>query len=180
MFIFFLSGKMMNNAYWKCSMYYVLTHSLYIIDPLQMSHVIRWLAARSPAGPALSSQTLLQVVELGLCHEFYSRLQRDKQDRKHTGLLSQHPEPIVHLCNSVLSFLAGVVSSEHLSGLCWPPPEFSLPENSELIPHQAWNSPEHLEWLKRTILSRQLPEWDLPPSSGRLQSLNLNILVFLS
>ncbi|KAL0184652.1 hypothetical protein M9458_020348, partial [Cirrhinus mrigala] len=118
-----------------------------------------WLAARSPAGPALSSQTLLQVVELGL-------LQRDKQDRKHAGLPSQHPEPIVQLCNSVLSFLAGVVSAEPLSSLCWPPPEFSLLENSELIPHQAWNSPEHLEWLKRTILSRQLPEWDLPPISG--------------
>ncbi|XP_016305475.1 germinal-center associated nuclear protein-like [Sinocyclocheilus anshuiensis] len=146
----------------------------------QMSHVIRWLAARSPAGPALSSQTLLQVVELGLCREFYSRLHRDKQDRKHAGLPSQHPEPIVQLCNSVLSFLAGVVSSEHLSSLCWPPPEFSLPENRELIPHQAWNSPEHLEWLKRTILSRQLPEWDLPPISASWPHLCASIFQYVS
>lgn len=131
-----------------------------------MSLVVRWLAARSPIGPALCSQTLLQVVELGLCREFHSRLRQDKQDRKNAGLPSQHPEPIVELCNSVLSFLAGVVTSEHLSSLCWPPPEFSLPENSELIPHQAWNSPEHLDWLKRTILSRLLPEWDLPPVNG--------------
>ncbi|KAF4108846.1 hypothetical protein G5714_009919 [Onychostoma macrolepis] len=146
----------------------------------QMSHVIRWLAARSPAGPALCSQTLLQVVELGLCREFYSRLQRDKRDRKHAGLPSQHPEPIVHLCNSVLSFIAGVVSSEHLSSLCWPPPEFSLPENSELIPHQAWNSPEHLEWLKRTILSRQLPEWDLPPIGASWPHLCASIFQYVS
>ncbi|KAL1267579.1 hypothetical protein QQF64_032942 [Cirrhinus molitorella] len=146
----------------------------------QMSHVISWLAARSPAGPTLSSQTLLQVVELGLCREFYSRLQRDKQDRKHAGLPSQHPEPIVQLCNSVLSFLAGVVSAEHLSSLCWPPPEFSLPENSELIPHQAWNSPEHLEWLKRTILTRQLPEWDLPPISASWPHLCASIFQYVS
>ncbi|XP_043105018.1 germinal-center associated nuclear protein [Puntigrus tetrazona] len=146
----------------------------------QMSHVIRWLAARSPTGPALSSQTLLQVVELGLCREFYSRLQRDKQERNHAGLLSQHPEPIVQLCNTVLSFLADVVSSEHLSGLSWPPPEFSLPENSELIPHQAWNSPEHLEWLKRTILSRQLPEWDLPPISASWPHLCATIFQYVS
>ncbi|XP_052421100.1 germinal-center associated nuclear protein-like [Carassius gibelio] len=146
----------------------------------QMSHVIRWLAARSPAGPALSSHTLLQVVELGLCREFYSRLHRDKQDRKHAGLPSQHPEPIVQLCNSVLSFLARVVSSEHLSGLCWPPPEFSLPENSELIPHQTWNSPEHLEWLKRSILSRQLPEWDLPPVTASWPHLCASIFQYVS
>ncbi|XP_048050228.1 germinal-center associated nuclear protein isoform X2 [Megalobrama amblycephala] len=146
----------------------------------QMSLVVRWLAARSPTGPALCSQTLLQVVELGLCREFHSRLQRDKQDRKHAGLPSQHPEPIVELCNSVLSFLAGVVSSEHLSSLCWPPPEFSLPENSELIPHQAWNSPEHLDWLKRTILSRQLPEWDLPPVNASWPHLCASIIQYVS
>uniref|UniRef100_A0A8C1Z6F6 Germinal-center associated nuclear protein n=1 Tax=Cyprinus carpio TaxID=7962 RepID=A0A8C1Z6F6_CYPCA len=146
----------------------------------QMSQIIRWLAAHSPAGPVLSSQTLLQVVELGLCREFYSRLQRDKQDRKHAGLPSQHPEPIMQLCNSVLSFLAGVVSSEHLSSLCWPPPEFSLPENSELIPHHSWNSPEHLEWLKRTILSRQLPEWDPPPISASWPHLCAYIFQYVS
>ncbi|CAM4601451.1 unnamed protein product [Leuciscus chuanchicus] len=146
----------------------------------QMSLVVRWLAARSPAGPALCSQTLLQVVELGLCREFHSRLQRDKQDRKHAGLPSQRPEPVVQLCNSVLSFLAGVVSSDHLSSLCWPPPEFSLPENSELIPHQAWNSPEHQDWLRRTILSRQLPEWDLPPVNASWPHLCASIIQYVS
>ncbi|KAG1937671.1 SAC3/GANP/Nin1/mts3/eIF-3 p25 family [Pimephales promelas] len=146
----------------------------------QMSLVVRWLAARSPAGPALYSQTLLQVVELGLCREFHSRLQRDKQDRKHAGLPSQRPEPIVQLCNSVLSFLAGVVSSEHLSSLCWPPPEFSHPENSELIPHQAWNSPEHQDWLRRAILSRQLPEWDMPPVNASWPHLCTSIIHYVS
>ncbi|XP_056611344.1 germinal-center associated nuclear protein isoform X2 [Triplophysa dalaica] len=132
----------------------------------QMSHVVRWLASHSCTSPALSSQTLVQVVESGLCREFHSRLQRDKQDRKQAGLPSQHPEPIVQLCNSVLSFLASVVSSELLSSLCWPPPEFSYPENNKLIPHPDWNSPEHLDWLRRAILSRQLPKWDLPPISA--------------
>ncbi|XP_067300375.1 germinal-center associated nuclear protein [Pseudorasbora parva] len=146
----------------------------------QMSLVVKWLAARSPAGPALCSQTLLQIVELGLCREFYSRLQRDKEDRKHAGLPSQHPEPIVQLCNSVLNFLAGVVSSEHLSSLCWPPPEFSLPENSELIPHHAWNSSEHMDWLRRAILSRQLPEWDLPPVNASWPHLCASIIQYVS
>ncbi|XP_051565497.1 germinal-center associated nuclear protein-like [Myxocyprinus asiaticus] len=146
----------------------------------QICHVVRWLAARSPTGPALSSQTLLQVVELGLCREFHLRLHRDKQDRKHADLPSQHPEPIIQLCNSVLSFLAGVVSSEHLSVLCWPPPEFSLPENMELIPHQAWNTPEHLDWLRRAILSRQLPEWDLPPVSATWPHLCAFIFKYVS
>lgn len=132
-----------------------------------MSHVVRWLASHSSASPALSSQTLLQVVESGLCREFHSRLQRDKQERKQAGLPSQHPEPIVQLCNSVLTFLADVVTSEQLASLCWPPPEFSYHENNELIPHLDWNSPEHLDWLRRAILSRQLPKWDLPPISGR-------------
>ncbi|XP_052462494.1 germinal-center associated nuclear protein isoform X1 [Carassius gibelio] len=163
---------------------YIFVHIPETLNDLQgseqMSQIIRWLAAHSPAGPVLSSQTLLQVVELGLCREFYSRLQRDKQDRKHAGLQSQHPEPIVQLCNSVLSFLAGVVSSEHLSSLCWPPPEFSLPENSELIPHHSWNSPEHLEWLKRTILSQQLPEWDPPPISASWTHLCAYIFQYVS
>ncbi|XP_055071228.2 germinal-center associated nuclear protein [Misgurnus anguillicaudatus] len=146
----------------------------------QMSDIVRWLASRSSAGPVLSSQTLLQVVELGLCHEFHSRLQRDQEDRKHAGLPSQHPEPIVHLCNSVLKFLADVVSSDHLTSLCWPPPEFLYPENIEMIPHQAWNSPEHLNWLRRAILSRQLPEWDLPPISATWPHLCASILKYVS
>ncbi|TRZ03754.1 hypothetical protein DNTS_009746 [Danionella cerebrum] len=146
----------------------------------QMSEVVRWLAARSPASPALSSQTLLQVVELVLCHEFYSRVQQDKEDRKIADLSSQHPEPILELCNSVLSFLAGVLSSEHLSSLCWPPPEFSLPENSELVPHQAWNSPEHLNWLRRTVLSRKLPQWDLPPVNASWPHLIGSIFKYVS
>uniref|UniRef100_A0A8C1VU35 Germinal-center associated nuclear protein n=1 Tax=Cyprinus carpio TaxID=7962 RepID=A0A8C1VU35_CYPCA len=160
---------------------YIFVHIPANLTDLQGSEQVGlWLAAHSPAGPVLSSQTLLQVVELGLCREFYSRLQRDKQDRKHAGLPSQHPEPIMQLCNSVLSFLAGVVSSEHLSSLCWPPPEFSLPENSELIPHHSWNSPEHLEWLKRTILSRQLPEWDPPPISASWPHLCAYIFQYVS
>lgn len=146
----------------------------------QMTHVVRWLASHSSASPDLSSQTLLQVVESALCREFHSRLQRDKQDRKQAGLPSQHPEPIVQLCNSVLSFLADVISSEQLSSLCWPPPEFSYPENNELIPHMAWNSLEHLDWLRRAILSRQLPKWDLPPISATWPHLCTCILKYVS
>lgn len=153
--------------------------TLFVHVPPQITHAVRWLASHSFASPDLSSQTLLQVVESGLCREFHSRLQRDEQNRKQAGLPSQQPEPIVQLYNSVLSFLADVMSSEQLSSLCWPPPEFSYPENNELIPHMAWNSPEHLDWLRRAILSRQLPKWDLPSISGRFCFFIVHLDTFL-
>lgn len=133
---------------------------------LQVSQAVKWLVAHSSAASPLTSQTLVDFVEAGLCHEFSSRLYQDKQDRAQARLSCQDPAPIIELYNSVLHFLAGLVSSEQLSNLSWPPAEFSLPETRDLLPHLNWNAPSHLLWLKRAILSLQLPEWDLPPLTG--------------
>lgn len=132
---------------------------------------MRWLIAHSPASTVLSSQPLLQFVEGGLCREFHSRFLHDKQERVRAALPSQEPEVVIQLYNSVLVYLADVVSSERLVGISWPPPEFSLPENRKLVPHLDWNSPQHLDWLKRAILSLQIPEWKCPPQNGMLQVL---------
>lgn len=127
---------------------------------------MRWLIGQSPASTVLSSQPLLQFVEGGLCREYYSRYLHDKQERAGAALPCQEPEVVIELYNSVLVYLADVVSSERLVGISWPPPEFSLPEIRELVPHLDWNSPQHLDWLKRAILSLQIPEWKLPPQNG--------------
>lgn len=127
---------------------------------------MRWLIAHSPASTVLSCQPLLQFVEGCLCREFHSRFLHNKQERSRASLPCQEPEVVIQLYNSVLAYLADVVSSERLVGISWPPPEFSLPENRELVPHLDWNSPQHLAWLKRAILSLQIPEWKWPPQNG--------------
>lgn len=127
---------------------------------------MRWLITHSPTYTVLSSQPLLHFIEGGLCREFYDKFLHDKQERAQADLPCQEPEVIIQLYNSVLYFLAGVVSSERLLGISWPPPEFSLPENRELVPHLDWNSSLHLAWLKRVILSLQIPQWEWPPPNG--------------
>lgn len=123
---------------------------------------MRWLIAHSPASTVLSSQPLLQFVEGGLCREFHSRFLYDKQERARAALPCQEPEVVIHLYNSVLAYLADVVSSERLVGISWPPPEFSLPENRKFVPHLQWNSPQHLAWLKRAIHNLKIPDWERP------------------
>ncbi|XP_053352443.1 germinal-center associated nuclear protein [Clarias gariepinus] len=132
----------------------------------QIGEAVRWLIAHSPASTVLTSQPLLQFVEGGLCREFHSRFLHDKQERAQAALPCQEPEVVIQLYNSVLAYLADVVSSERLVGISWPPPEFSLPENRKLIPHLDWNSPQHLAWMKKTILSLQLPKWNWPPQNA--------------
>lgn len=82
------------------------------------------------------------------------------------SLPCQEPDVVIQLYNNVVAYLADVVSSERLVGISWPPPEFSFPEIRELVPHLDWNSPQHLAWLKRAILSLQIPEWEWPPQNG--------------
>ncbi|XP_030643492.1 germinal-center associated nuclear protein [Chanos chanos] len=146
----------------------------------QVSDAVRWLVSRCPAPSVLTSQTLVQFVESGLCQEFSSRLYHDKQNRAGARLPSQDPAPIIELYNSVLSFLANLVSSEHLSGLSWPPSEFSVSETRDLVPHLEWNSPQHLAWLRRTVLSLQLPVWDLPPVHAAWSFLRASIFQYVS
>ncbi|XP_062390501.1 germinal-center associated nuclear protein [Sardina pilchardus] len=146
----------------------------------QVSQAVTWLVSHSSAASPLTSQTLVDFVEAGLCHEFSSRLYRDKQDRARAGLPCQDPAPVIELYNSVLVFLAGLVSADQLSSLSWPPAEFSLPETRDLLPHLDWNSPAHLAWLKRAILSLQLPEWDLPPVTASWPRLCSSIFQYVS
>ncbi|XP_036400726.1 germinal-center associated nuclear protein [Megalops cyprinoides] len=146
----------------------------------QVTQAVRWLVARSPAPADLTSQTLVQFVEGGLCREFSARLYQDRRDREGAGLPCQEPAPVIHLYNSVLGFLADLVSSDRLSGLSWPVAEFSVPETRDLLPHLDWNSPEHLAWLRRAVLSLQIPEWDLPPTSAPWPRLCSSIFQYAS
>lgn len=163
---------------------YILIHVSGTVTDLQASkqveEAVRWLVSRSPASSALSSQPLLQFVEGGLCHEFYRRFHHDKQERAAAALQCQEPAAIIQLFNSVLVYLADVVSSERLASVSWPPPEFSLPENRELVPHVTWNDPQHLAWLESAILSLQLPDWDLPSQNAPWSSLCTSIFQYVS
>lgn len=82
------------------------------------------------------------------------------------GLPSQEPSAIIELYNSVLQFLSGVVSSEQLCDQSWPVTEFVEPGGSQLLPHLHWNTLDHLGWLRKAVLSFQIPHMDLPPQGG--------------
>ncbi|KAJ8282584.1 hypothetical protein COCON_G00051030 [Conger conger] len=146
----------------------------------QITQAVKWLAERSPAPVLLSSETLVQFVEGGLCREFGSRLHQDKLDREAAGLPCQDPAPIIHLYNSVLLFLSGLVSCDRLAALSWPMAEFCQPEARGLLPPLGWNCPQHLAWLQRAIRSLQLPEWDLPPASAPWPRLCASIFQYAS
>ncbi|XP_048827821.1 germinal-center associated nuclear protein-like [Brienomyrus brachyistius] len=146
----------------------------------QIRHAVRWLAARSTAPARLVSQTLVQVVEAGLCREFAGRLHRDRRDRDMAGLPSQGPAPVIGLYNTVLAFLAGLVSSPSLAGLSWPVAEFSVPGGGDCLPHLLWNSAEHLEWLQGAVLSLRLPDWPLPAVGAPWSQLVASIFQYVS
>nr|XP_023665832.1 germinal-center associated nuclear protein isoform X1 [Paramormyrops kingsleyae] len=146
----------------------------------QVRHAVRWLAARSVAPAQLVSQTLVQLVEAGLCREFACRLHRDRRDRDMAGLPSQGPAPVISLYNAVLAFLAGLVSSPSLAGLSWPVAEFSVPGGGDCLPHLLWNSAEHLEWLQGAVLSLRLPDWQLPAVKTPWSQLVASIFQYVS
>ncbi|XP_040842702.1 germinal-center associated nuclear protein [Ochotona curzoniae] len=129
----------------------------------KVSQAVQWLVHRCPHAVDLCCQTLIQYVEDGLSREFSGRFFHDRRERRLGGLASQEPGPIIELFNSVLQFLASVVSSEQLCDLSWPVTEFTESGGSRLLPHLHWNNPEHLAWLKQAVLGFQLPHIDLPP-----------------
>lgn len=134
---------------------------------------MRWLLTRAPQNAQLSCQPLVQLVEASLSREFNSRLYAHRQERATAGLLPQSPAPIIHLYNALIAHLADMVSSRDLSILSWPPLEFCVPDTRNFVPHLGWNSAEHLAWLREAILSLQLPEWKLPPTTGQSMRLFL-------
>ncbi|KAM6397232.1 germinal-center associated nuclear protein isoform 2-T2 [Pluvialis apricaria] len=129
----------------------------------RISAAVGWLVSQCPDSLELCSQTLQEYVEDGIDGEFGKRFYHDWKERRLAGLPSQEPGVIIELYNSVLQFLSDVASSEHLCDLSWPVTEFSEPGGNKLLPHLQWNVPGHLAWLKKAVLSFQIPYLDLPP-----------------
>lgn len=126
----------------------------------QLSHAMRWLLARAPPSFPLSCQTLVQLVEASLSCEFTPRVHGHRQERATAHLPSQDPTPVIQLYNAILAHIADTVSSQDLCKFSWPPGEFCLPETQDFVPHLGWNSAQHLAWLRKAILSLQLPQWE--------------------
>ncbi|XP_054471888.1 germinal-center associated nuclear protein [Anoplopoma fimbria] len=126
----------------------------------QLSQATRWLLARAPPPFPLSCQTLVQLVEASLSREFSPRVYAHRQDRVAARLPSQDPVPVIELYNAVVAHIADKVSSQDLSRLSWPPGEFCLHVTRDFVPHLGWNSALHLDWLRKVILSLQLPQWE--------------------
>uniref|UniRef100_A0A8B9SEZ0 Germinal-center associated nuclear protein n=1 Tax=Apteryx owenii TaxID=8824 RepID=A0A8B9SEZ0_APTOW len=132
----------------------------------RLSAAVGWLVSQCPDSLELCSQTLREYVEDGIDGEFGKRFYHDRKERHSAGLPSQEPGVIIELYNSVLQFLSDVASSEHLCDLSWPVTEFSEPGGNKLLPHLQWNVPDHLAWLKKAVLSFQIPYLDIPPSGA--------------
>lgn len=120
---------------------------------------MNWLLARAPPQITLSCQTLVQLIEGCLSHEFSPRVYTQRQERTAALLPPLDPEPVIQLYNAVLAHVADKVSSKELSMLSWPPCEFCQAETREFVPPLGWNSEKHLDWLHETVLSLQLPQW---------------------
>ncbi|RMC18329.1 hypothetical protein DUI87_04213 [Hirundo rustica rustica] len=129
----------------------------------RVSAAVGWLVSQCPASLELCSQTLQEYIEDGIDREFGKRFYHDWKERRLAGLPSQGPGVIIELYNSVLQFLSDVASSEHLCDLSWPVTEFSETGGSKVLPHLQWNMPDHLAWLRKAVLSFQIPYLDLPP-----------------
>ncbi|XP_065269513.1 germinal-center associated nuclear protein [Emys orbicularis] len=132
----------------------------------RLSEAVRWLLSQCPSSPQLGCQTLQQFIEDGVSREFSGRFYHDQRERRLAGLPSQEPSAIVELYNSVLQFLSGVVSSEQLCDQSWPVTEFVEPGGNKLLPHLQWNTLDHLGWLRKAVLSFQIPHMDLPPQGA--------------
>ncbi|KAM3607427.1 uncharacterized protein V6R79_007728 [Siganus canaliculatus] len=126
----------------------------------QLVQAVQWLLARAPPPFPLSCRTLVHLVEAALSREFSSRVSAHRQERAAADLPSEEPGPVIQLYNSVLAHVADAVSSQDLCKLSWPPAEFCQPETRDFVPHQSWNSEEHLAWLRDSVLSLQLPPWE--------------------
>uniref|UniRef100_A0A8C3SM78 Germinal-center associated nuclear protein n=1 Tax=Chelydra serpentina TaxID=8475 RepID=A0A8C3SM78_CHESE len=132
----------------------------------RLSEAVRWLLSQCPGSPELGCQTLQQFIEDGLSREFSERFYHDQRERRLAGLPAQEPSAIIELYNSVLQFLSGVVSSEQLCDQSWPVTEFVEPGGNKLLPHLQWNTLDHLGWLRKAVLSFQIPHMDLPPQGA--------------
>lgn len=131
---------------------------------------MRWLALRTLPPFSLTCKTLVELTESTLSHEFSPRVYSHRLERATAHLPSQDPAPVVQLYNAVLTHVADKVASQELCGLSWPPGEFCLPDMRDFVPHLAWNSYQHLAWLREIILSLQLPEWEQLSATGQFHT----------
>lgn len=145
----------------------LLFSSTCLVVCLQLSLAMRWLLARVPSAFQLSCQTLVQLIEASLSREFTPRVFAHHQERAAACLPPEEPAPIIQLYNAVLAHVAEKVTSQELSKLSWPPCEFWQPETSDFVPHLGWNSVQHLSWLRKAILSLQLPQWTQLSGTGQ-------------
>ncbi|XP_072496784.1 uncharacterized protein [Notamacropus eugenii] len=127
----------------------------------QVQKAVRWLVCYSPPAAELCCETFTRFVEKGINCEFGERLSRDQKDRQLAGLPSQDPGVILELYNSVIQFLAGVMSAKQLCGPSGLAPEFFRLNNQRCLQAQG-SMPDYLEWLRSITLSLQLPTIILP------------------
>lgn len=131
----------------------------------QLKQVMSWLVAHAPPALTLSCQTVQQLVEATLNHEFISRVYIEHQKRMNSQLPSVHPSPVITLYNSVLNHIANNVASPEMEAL--PPCEFWQPESPEFVPYLGWNFVHNQAWIRKAILSLQLPQWESLPATGQ-------------
>ncbi|XP_060088057.1 germinal-center associated nuclear protein [Heteronotia binoei] len=146
----------------------------------KLTEAVQWLVAQCPSSLQLGCQTLTEYVEDGIDQEFNQHFYQDRKERREAGLPSQDPSTIIELYNSVIQFLADVCSSEELHDLSWPVTEFVEPGGNKALPHLQWNTPSHLAWLKKALLSFQIPQMDLPPLGAPWRLVYTMILQYLS
>ncbi|XP_077170282.1 germinal-center associated nuclear protein isoform X2 [Paroedura picta] len=147
---------------------------------IKLTEAIQWLVAQCPSSLQLCCQTLTQYVEDGIDREFSQHFYEDRRERCEAGLPSQDPSAIIELYNSVVQFLADVASSEELQDLSWPVTEFAVPGGSKALPHLQWNTSSHLAWLRKALLSFQIPQMDLPPLGAPWRPVYTMVLQYLS
>lgn len=131
----------------------------------QLKQVMSWLVSHAPPAIPLSCQTLQQLVEATLNHNFISRVYIEHQKRVAAQLPSVHPSPVISLYNAVLTHIADNVTSPEMETL--PPCEFWQPENPEFVPYPGWNFVQQQAWIRKTILSLQLPQWEGLSATGQ-------------
>ncbi|KAM5153155.1 germinal-center associated nuclear protein [Mantella aurantiaca] len=134
-----------------------------------VTSAVQFLLSCCPRSPQLHALPFRQFIEDGVYHAFSDPFYHDMSKRRKCGLPSQDPAAIIGLYNNAVAYLAKVVSSSKLVELSWPLTEFTSLRGSFVMPPMDWNSLEHLAWLKKAVLSFQIPEMDKPPEQAPLR-----------
>ncbi|XP_068090216.1 germinal-center associated nuclear protein [Hyperolius riggenbachi] len=132
----------------------------------KVTSAVQFLLSRSPNSPQLHALPFQQYIEDGVYRLFSDSFYYDMSKRRKHGLPSQDPSAIIDFYNSAIAFLAEGVSLSKLGELSWPMTEFTSSKGSFVMPPMDWNSLEHLAWLKKAILSFQVPQMDKPPEGA--------------